>query len=199
VIETLMFFSLGFLSASLFTLAIIPFVHNRAERLTINSLEASIPISIAAVHASKDILRAEFAMSTRRLELTIEDLRSKVMAYARELSKKAATVNRLQSGLHSKTARQGGTSPHLTGDKPSIGIGWLREAEDILAEKEAEVAKLNTELDERSRTVDAQRVELVALKIQVDAFTRQLADIGKHRIQEQIGVAGRRGVLRLAG
>lgn len=80
MIETFMFFSLGFLSASLLTLAVIPLIHNRAERLTVKRLGASVPLSFLEFQVSKDVLRADFAMATRRLEFTIEQLRSKLMA-----------------------------------------------------------------------------------------------------------------------
>jgi hypothetical protein len=44
-------------------------VHNHARvRLTTRQLEAKIPSSMPEILADKDLLRAEFAMSTRRLE-----------------------------------------------------------------------------------------------------------------------------------
>ena len=199
MIEILMVFSLGFLTAILLTLAVIPFVHSRAERLAIERVEASIPISIAEVHAGKDILRAEFAMSTRRQELAIEHLRSKMMAYARELGRKTTVTGRPQSEIIGATASLEDGSLHSTGDKSSIAIGRRRENKDVVGEKEAEITRLKRELDERSRTSDAQRVELVALKIRIEALNRQLPDSGKRRVQEQIGAAGPRGGLRLAG
>ncbi len=68
MIEPIMFFGIGFLVASLFGLVLIPLVHNRAVRLTMRRLEAATPLSMAEIQADKDQLRAEFAMSTRRLE-----------------------------------------------------------------------------------------------------------------------------------
>ena len=59
-----------FLVASLFGLVLIPLVHNRAVRLTMRRLEAATPLSMAEIQADKDQLRAEFAMSTRRLEMS---------------------------------------------------------------------------------------------------------------------------------
>jgi Tfp pilus assembly protein PilV len=75
MIEVLL--ALGFLAASLLALVVITFVHNRAERLTVRRIEASTPLSIEEIRADKDQLRAEFAMSTRRLEFNIEQLRAK--------------------------------------------------------------------------------------------------------------------------
>ena len=50
----------------------------------------------AEVLADKDLLRAEFAMSTRRLEMTVEHLMDKIRGQLVELSKKDDIVNRLK-------------------------------------------------------------------------------------------------------
>ena len=72
--EALMFASIGFLAASLLALAIVPPIHNRAQRLLMRRIEASVPLSVAEIRADKDCLPAEFAMSIRRLELSIRDV-----------------------------------------------------------------------------------------------------------------------------
>jgi hypothetical protein len=203
MIETFMLFSLGFLTASLLTLIVVPFVHNRAERLTMRRIVASIPASIVEVHASKDQLRAEFAMSTRRLELSIEQLTAKTASLVVELGKKTAVINRLKVELDGKTAatltskRRETPSPREINPDFSVKTDWIPEGQYTLPEREA--AKLNTELDDRSRTADAQRIEIVALKIQNDALKDQLAGLGKHRAQEQIDPERRRAILRLVG
>jgi hypothetical protein len=48
------------------------------------------------VQAEKDLLRAEFAMSTRRLEMTVEQLVNKITSQVVELSKKDDIINRLK-------------------------------------------------------------------------------------------------------
>ena len=77
MIEPIMFFGIGFLVASLLGLVLIPLVHNRAVRLTMRRLEAATPLSMAEIQADKDQLRAEFAMSTRRLELSVEQMKAR--------------------------------------------------------------------------------------------------------------------------
>jgi len=76
MIESIMYFGIGFLVATLLGLLFIPLVHNRAMRLTAKRLEASTPLSMAEIRADRDHLRAEFAMSNRRLELAIEELKA---------------------------------------------------------------------------------------------------------------------------
>src|SRR5262249_59297759 len=77
MIEGIMYFGIGFLVATLLGLFFVPLVHNRAVRLTMKRLEASTPLSMVEIRADKDHLRAEFAISTRRLETTIEELKAK--------------------------------------------------------------------------------------------------------------------------
>ena len=68
MIESIMYFGIGFLLAALSVLIVAPLVHDRAVRLTMRRVEATIPLSMAELQADKDLQRAEFAMSTRRLE-----------------------------------------------------------------------------------------------------------------------------------
>ena len=104
MIEPIMFFGIGFLVASLFGLVLIPLVHNRAVRLTMRRLEAATPLSMAEIQADKDQLRAEFAMSTRRLELSVEQMKTKTTSQLAELGKKTDAINRLKVELGEKTA-----------------------------------------------------------------------------------------------
>ena len=104
MIEPIMFFGIGFLVASLFGLVLIPLVHNRAVRLTMRRLEAATPLSMAEIQADKDQLRAEFAMSTRRLEMSVEQMKAKTTSQLAELGKKTDAINRLKVELGEKTA-----------------------------------------------------------------------------------------------
>ena len=93
MIESIMYFGIGFLVAALLGLLFIPPVHNRAVRLTMKRLEASTPLSISEIRADKDQLRAEFAMSTRCLEMRIEQLEAQTTIQRAELGKKTVAVN----------------------------------------------------------------------------------------------------------
>src|SRR5262249_34365924 len=99
-----MYFGIGFLTASLIGLIIIPLVHNRATRLTVRRLEAATPLSMAEIQADKDQLRAEFAISTRRLELTVDQLKARSTSQLRELSKKSEAIALLRQELDHKSA-----------------------------------------------------------------------------------------------
>ena len=184
MIEPIMFFSIGFLVAALLGLVLLPLVHNRAVRLTMKRLEAATPLSMAEIQADKDQLRAEFAMSTRRLELSVEQMKAKTTSQLAELGKKTDAINRLKLELGEKTAaifaleaREKALREqlHTTENEFSIKIGELREAERTLADKQADLTRLAANLDERSVAADSQRVEVVALRTQVEALRDRVA------------------------
>ena len=183
MIEPIMYFGIGFLVAALIGLVIIPLVHGRAVRLTMRRLEAATPLSMAEIQADKDQLRAEFAMSTRRLEVSVENLRTKSTSQLAELGKKGDAINRLKIELGEKTAtifaleaRDKALRDQLrtTEEEYSVKTSAMLDAQRVLGAKEAELAKLMGELDERSSTAEAQKVDIVSLKTQVDALKDRL-------------------------
>jgi len=142
MIEPIMYFGFGFLAASLLALVIVPLVHNRAVRLTMRRMEASMPLSMAETWAQKDQLRAEFAMLTRRLEITVEQLKTKTTNQLAELGKKTDAINRLKLELVEKTATI-----------------------FALQAREQELTRLTAGLRERSITADNQRIKVAAPKV----------------------------------
>ncbi len=185
MVEPIMYFGIGFLVAALLALMFIPLVHNRAVRLTMRRLEAATPLTMAEIRADKDQLRAEFAMSTRRLELSVEQMKAKATTQLAEIGKKSDAINQLKKELGEKTAayfaleaRDKELLEQLRGIEQEFEIksGALREAERALSDKEAELAKLVAELGEHAISADTQRVELAALRTQVEAMKVAVAD-----------------------
>jgi chromosome segregation ATPase len=185
MIESVMYFGIGFLVAALLGLLFLPLVHNRAVRLTMKRLEASTPLSIAEIRADKDQLRAEFAMTTRRLEMSVDKLKAKTTSQLAELGKKTDAINQLKKELGEKTAtifaleaRDKTLRDQLraTEEEFQIKSSGLREAERQLADKEAELTKLLGELGDRSLFADTQRSEIAALHAQVEALKASVAD-----------------------
>jgi chromosome segregation ATPase len=201
VIEPIMFFVLGCLAAFLLALVILPLVHARAVRLTTRRLEGAIPVSIAEIHADKDHLRAEFAMATRRLELSLEQMRAKTAFQAAEIGRKLEIIGRLKAEIEDKTLSIAALEVR---DKPLLDrvqsleedlkhkTERLQTTEQSLAAREAALAKITRDYEERSLAFDSQRVELVAattqggnLKDQLEKREKELAttsaDLQKER------------------
>ena len=92
MIEPIMYIAIGFLVACMLVIGIIPVVHARAVRLTTGRLEAVTLMSMAEIQADKDQLRAEFAMSTRRLEMSVDQMKAKTTSQLAELGKKSEAI-----------------------------------------------------------------------------------------------------------
>jgi len=95
VLEAILYFVLGFLSAALLALMVAPAIWNRAVVLTKRRIESSIPLTLNEIQADKDQLRAEFAMSTRRLEMSVEELKNKASTQLIEVNRKRDELNKL--------------------------------------------------------------------------------------------------------
>jgi chromosome segregation ATPase len=187
MIEPVMYFGIGFLVAALIGLVVIPLIHNRAVRLTMRRLEAATPLSMAEIQADKDQLRAEFAMSTRRLEMSVEQLKAKSTSQLAELGKKGDAINRLKIELGEKTAtifaleaRDKALRDQLRATEEEVGVKTraMHEAERTLADKQAELTKMMAGVDDRSVFADTQKVEIVALRAQVEALKDRLTAAG---------------------
>ena len=141
MIESVMYFGIGFLLATLVAVALIPFVHSRAVRLTSRRLEHSIPQSMAEIQADKDALRAEFAMSMRSLEITVDELKNKHTTALAELGRKGNAINRLKIereaqkvGFIALEAEVVTLKDQLTAAGKEIGtIKVQRHADDLVA------------------------------------------------------------------
>jgi chromosome segregation ATPase len=183
MIEPIMLFGIGFLVASVIGLGIIPLVHNRAVRLTVRRLEAATPLSMAEIQADKDQLRAEFAMSTRRLEMSVEQLRAKTTNQLAELGKKSDAISRLKLELGEKTAtifaleaREKTLRDQIraTEQEYAVKTDAMHAAERMLADKQGELALLTAQLGERTVLSDSQKIEIVALRSQVETLKAQI-------------------------
>ncbi|KKB86417.1 hypothetical protein VW29_02305 [Devosia limi DSM 17137] len=97
LIENIMYFALGLLVAGLVALIILPAVWKRAVRLTKRRIEAATPITMAEFRADKDQLRAEFALSTRRLEMNVESLRQRLAEQLSDVNQKRSDLGALKA------------------------------------------------------------------------------------------------------
>ncbi|GAB5427649.1 MAG: hypothetical protein Devi2KO_11080 [Devosia indica] len=152
LIENIMYFALGLLVAGLVALIIMPAVWRRAVRLTKRRIEAATPITMAEFRADKDQLRAEFALSTRRLEMNVEALRKR-------LAEQLSDANQKRTDLGALRAER---------EKHLVVVRDLEEREVELRarilELEKEGADLGNRLRKRDRELESRALEVETLR-----------------------------------
>ncbi len=174
MIETLMLCGIGVLAGCLLMLMFIPLVHERAVRLTRQQIVDATPLTVNEIQADKDHLRAEFAMSVRRLEISLEEMRAKAASRYGDIHKQNAEISRLQVELDKKTAlifalrtredvRKGAVRRVLKlllyfyMRARRLRPPPLEPAQEAIHQHNAEVSRLQVELDKRMAAIFALR------------------------------------------
>ena len=195
-----MYFALGLLTAGLLGLMIAPAVWRRAVRLTRTRIERSVPLTLSEIQADKDQLRAEFAMSTRRLEMSVERLKEKAAEQLIEINRKRELISRL---TNEHTGRAD-TLKRLETHEAELRER-LRAKEESLSNTTAEFSNLEVRLAERNHMllemekrieslnqVSAEKtVELVARGTELDNVRDQLTHDRATFRNETADVTGR--------
>jgi hypothetical protein len=175
MIESIMDMGIGFLVAALFGLLFAPLIHNRAVRLTARRLDAATPSSIIEVRADKDQLRAEFALSVRRLETSIERMKTKTAAHLVQISKKTETINALKKGLDEKTVtikalelRDRALRTQLSAAQKQFEASSPRETERAPSDNKAELRKQLAALGDKSHLFEEREFDIKRRRDQLD-------------------------------
>ncbi|KAB2863504.1 MAG: hypothetical protein F9K43_18950, partial [Bauldia sp.] len=162
VVENIMYFVLGALLAGLAALIVMPAVWKRAVRLTKKRIEAATPITMAEFRADKDQLRAEFALSTRRLEMNVEALRRRLADQLRDINRKKSELGGIK----------GERDNHLQ------VVRELEEREAELRRRVLELEKEGADLAQRLRMRDREFADKVTQLEEARALIRDKAPRG---------------------
>ncbi|MEP3275285.1 MAG: hypothetical protein ABJN26_22390 [Stappiaceae bacterium] len=195
MIETLLYFALGFAVAGLLAFMMLPSVWRRAVRLTKREIEAMSPMNQDEAAAARDLMRAEYSIKTRRLELNATKLqenanlqridldrtRQRITELLAEQDQKNRQVESLEteiSDLQSQISapRVGNTSSgpvRVPADRQFLE-NTLRQERNKLEQARAEIARLENQLanEKTKQTIDTTRQ--IALDSEVSGLARQL-------------------------
>ena len=180
MVQSVLFFALGFLCAGLLALMVAPAVWRRAVALTRKRVEASIPLTQTEIQADKDRIRAEYAMANRRLEMNVKALREKAAEQLVEISRghealKGLAIERTDKnhalaelGAKNEALRQREEELHRLSE-------LLKETERKLEKRALELEKLEHMYDDASFSSSSRQIELVARESELQKLASDIA------------------------
>ena len=190
LVEPAIYAAIGFLAAALLSLPLFGVAHRRAERLTRQHLDTLLPMSVKELEADKDLLRAEHALSTQRLETTLDDLKAKAAAQQIAIGRHNGAVARLKAELGDKAqaiaareAREAVLQQQLRAleQEHALQSVHLEDARCALRDKEAELARVAADLATRSAIAEQQNVELARARVEAEALRADAQDDARER------------------
>ncbi|MGO4638189.1 hypothetical protein AB4Z43_07115 [Mesorhizobium sp. 2RAF45] len=180
MVQSVLFFALGFLCAGFLALMVAPAVWRRAVALTRRRIEASIPLTQTEIQADKDRIRAEYAMANRRLEMNVKALREKAAEQLVEISRghealKGLAIERTDKnhalaelGAKNEALRQREEELHRLSE-------LLKETERKLEKRALELEKLERMYDDASFSSSSRQIELVARESELQKLASDIA------------------------
>lgn len=181
MVQTLLIFALGFLSAAFLAVAAAPAIWARAVALTRRRVEASAPLTLNELQADKDQQRAEFALTARKLEMNVKSIREKLTLTQVEVTRLEAerqVFDGERDSLNSKINEQEKTLAALT---------------EQLKQKAETVAALEGRKSELVKLVETSAAEIHDKQLQINNL---MIDADSHRIELASNMTERE---RLAG
>ena len=188
--QSSLFFVLGFLSAGFLALIVAPAVWRRAVALTRKRIEASVPLTLTEIQADKDRMRAEFAMATRRLEISFKNFREKAAGQIVEINRNREELKRLMSerserheALARLEAQAGEVRAELRRREDQLQnlSEQLGQAEQLLEQKVLEIEKLGRMYDDASFTSASRQLEIVARESDIEKLSNEMATLRAER------------------
>ncbi|MER9237511.1 hypothetical protein [Mesorhizobium sp. M0633] len=180
MVQSILFFVLGFLCAGFLALMIAPAVWRRAVALTRKRVEGSMPLTLAEIQADKDRIRAEFAVSVRRLEMTAKSLREKAAEQLVEIGRDREALKELAAERQDKnrvvadlTAR--GEELRKRDEQLQQLSERLAETERALEKRGLELRKLEHMYDDASFSSSSRQIELVARESELQKLASDIS------------------------
>ena len=206
MIEPIMFIGIGFLVAGLLVIGVIPLVHARAVRLTMQAARSRDPDvdgrdpgrqgpvarRIRDVDApARDERRADEGQDHQPARRDRQEERGRSAGSSSSSAKRPRALFALEAKEKQLTEDLRKTEEEL-----AARTAALQETEQSLADTQAELGELTGNLNDATRRADSQRVELIALRAQVEVLKGQIETYEKRRSQdltERLSRQDRRG------
>jgi chromosome segregation ATPase len=173
-IETIMLVALGFAVAALIALFLGRIAWVFALSLGKKRMQRAAPTTIAELQSDRDRLRAEYAMLSRKLELRMNDLKTKLAEQMAEVSRNRNRIDHLISELRSRDRLINERDTELQ----SLRV-QLTPLESELTARTAAVQQLKDQLRSRDEEIHRLTQASERLRAELTERNRQIAAMKK--------------------
>ncbi|MBA8880618.1 hypothetical protein [Phyllobacterium myrsinacearum] len=183
MIQTALYFALGFLSAVLLALVFAPPVWRRAMLLTRRRVEAETPLTLNEIQAQRDGLRAEHAVSERKLEMTLGEMKEKAARQLVEFSEKDRQVRRLTGDLTVRDATIAELQASLAAREEVLdkaGKDFSSTAQ-LLEQRSAELELSQRRLTSTATKADSLQIDVAAQSTRIENLSDELKEARQAR------------------
>src|SRR5947209_8234014 len=133
--EPVIYFWIGALVAVLIVFSIKPLARSRLGHRAMQHLETAAPSLMADIEADMGQLHSQIAVATRRLEISVEQMKAKTTSQLGEIGRSSEAIGRLKGEIAEKVAAVGALQ-----EKETALAGRLHVTEADLAAKSSELA-----------------------------------------------------------
>jgi chromosome segregation ATPase len=199
LIEAMMFYALGFLSAGLVALIVGPPLWRRAVRLNHRAIEQTLPMTHAEIQAEKDHIRAAFAVSVRRLDSQIQKLEAQRADHLIEINRKREIITHLtaEGSMSAEDMIALEQQRNQLLQTVTARDAALAKIEATLAVAQGRQAGIESELAEAKSRAEAmvaeretQRMEIIARDTELDNLRDSVAAVKTTSTVGEVAMAG---------
>lgn len=190
MVQSILFFVLGFLTAGFLVLLVAPSVWRRAVSVTRQRVQAKLPMTLDEIRADKDSLRAEHAMALRKVEVQLKASQEKVLAQAIELSRHREAKKLVADGHAEKDrvvseleAKRGNLHEEVgkRDEQVKALAAQLAEAERLLEKRSEEIEEMGRLYDEASLSSSNRQIELVSRESEMGKLSDDMSALRHQR------------------
>jgi chromosome segregation ATPase len=183
--EPILLVGIGILFALLFVVSARWFARSRLGRRAMKRLETVAPKLMADIEADMGQLHAQIAVATRRLETSVEQMKSKTTSQLSEIAKSSEAIARLKAeqadrtvALEALEVRERAMTEQLRTTEANLAVktNALEELERKLAQEKAELKDLMAFIDARDKLAESDNRHAAAM----DALRAEKAQVEDH-------------------
>jgi chromosome segregation ATPase len=167
-IETIMLLGLGFAVAALISLFVARGLWYYALRLGGLRNQRAAPSAMAELQSDRDRLRAEYAMLSRKLELRLQDLKTRLAEQMAEVARSRNRIDALITEVEKRDQLMAARDEEIA----TLRL-QLSPFENELASRTQSIQQLKEQIRDRDEDIDAMRLT-------IENLTREIADRDLH-------------------